>query len=270
MAQPLTDAITALTRYANEVTGASDTTLSDAVRTLCDGYGGGGGYTVNEVVERDYTGDMVYTGTGNLRAYVLAGSNITSFEAPNVTNIDGANVFAQCRSLVRVSLPNCNANNESRSSLFSGCTSLTDVNLPKVQHFGQSCFDGCSALEVIALPSLARLQNYTFRNCSRLKKADVGKSDRTNSNTFNGCTVLTDLIIRRTSGVCALTNINAFTNTPFASGGTGGTLYVPQSLISSYQSASNWSTILGYANNQILPIEGSIYETQYADGTPIE
>lgn len=41
MAQPLTDAINALTRYANETTGTSDQTLSDAVRTLCDGYGGG-------------------------------------------------------------------------------------------------------------------------------------------------------------------------------------------------------------------------------------
>lgn len=41
MAQPLTDAINALTRYANETTGQSDQTLSDAVRTLCDGYGGG-------------------------------------------------------------------------------------------------------------------------------------------------------------------------------------------------------------------------------------
>lgn len=43
MAQPLTDAINALTTYANSVTGASDTTLSDAVDTLVDGYGGGGG-----------------------------------------------------------------------------------------------------------------------------------------------------------------------------------------------------------------------------------
>ncbi len=43
MTQPLTDAINALTRYANETTGQSDTTLSDAVRTLCDGYGQGGG-----------------------------------------------------------------------------------------------------------------------------------------------------------------------------------------------------------------------------------
>ena len=43
MAQPLTDAINALTRYANETTGASDTTLSDAVETLVEGYGQGGG-----------------------------------------------------------------------------------------------------------------------------------------------------------------------------------------------------------------------------------
>lgn len=42
MTQPLTDAINALTRYANETTGADDPDLSSAVRTLCDGYGGGG------------------------------------------------------------------------------------------------------------------------------------------------------------------------------------------------------------------------------------
>ena len=40
MATPLTDSINALTTYANEVTGASDTTLSDAVHTLANGYGG--------------------------------------------------------------------------------------------------------------------------------------------------------------------------------------------------------------------------------------
>lgn len=40
---PLTDAIEALTTYSNTVTGASDTTLSEAVATLAAGYGGGGG-----------------------------------------------------------------------------------------------------------------------------------------------------------------------------------------------------------------------------------
>lgn len=40
MATPLTDAIEALTTYANTVTGASDQTLSEAVATLASGYGG--------------------------------------------------------------------------------------------------------------------------------------------------------------------------------------------------------------------------------------
>lgn len=38
---PLTTGITALTTYANEVTGGADITLSDAVGTLIAGYGGG-------------------------------------------------------------------------------------------------------------------------------------------------------------------------------------------------------------------------------------
>lgn len=41
MATPLTNSINALTAYANEVTGGSDTNLSDAVHTLASGYGGG-------------------------------------------------------------------------------------------------------------------------------------------------------------------------------------------------------------------------------------
>lgn len=41
MATPLTDSINALTAYANETTGKQDTTLSDAVESLVEGYGGG-------------------------------------------------------------------------------------------------------------------------------------------------------------------------------------------------------------------------------------
>ena len=45
MSTPLTDSINALTAYANEVTGGSDTNLSDAVHTLASGYGGGSSTT---------------------------------------------------------------------------------------------------------------------------------------------------------------------------------------------------------------------------------
>lgn len=46
--EDLTDGIEALTAYANGVTGESDTTLSDAVASLVDGYGGGGGLEYEE------------------------------------------------------------------------------------------------------------------------------------------------------------------------------------------------------------------------------
>lgn len=42
MATPLSDEIRALITYANEKTQAGDTTLGGAVKTLCDGFGGGG------------------------------------------------------------------------------------------------------------------------------------------------------------------------------------------------------------------------------------
>lgn len=106
-----------------------------------------------------------------------------------------------------------------------------------------------------------------FNTCRSLKTVDV-RATNLPRYMFENSSAL-DTMILRNSAICILENISAFNGTPFASGGSGGTLYVPQALISTYQSATNWSTILGYANNQILPIEGSIYETQYADGTPV-
>lgn len=70
---PLTDAINALTQYANETTGQSDTNLSDAVGTLVAGYGGGGGsvlpdgYTQLEYIEStgtQYIDTGLYTKAG--------------------------------------------------------------------------------------------------------------------------------------------------------------------------------------------------------------
>lgn len=46
--EDLADSIEALTAYSNGVTGESDTTLSDAVASLADGYGGGSGLEYEE------------------------------------------------------------------------------------------------------------------------------------------------------------------------------------------------------------------------------
>ena len=124
----------------------------------------------------------------------------------------------------------------------------------------------CPQLQTAVIGGLS--SSSQFNECSNLRAADfTGKYGGAINGTFIKCTNLTVLVLRRTT-VNTLSNVSAFANTPFASGKAGGTLYVPQALIASYQSASNWSTILGYgsgAQNQILPIEGSIYETQYVD-----
>lgn len=65
MSTPLTDGINALTAYANEITGASDTTLSDAVGRLCEGYGGGGElYPVGTDLVTKYIGRDLSNGNG--------------------------------------------------------------------------------------------------------------------------------------------------------------------------------------------------------------
>ena len=63
MATPLTDSINALTAYANEVTGGSDTTLSDAVHTLASGYGGGILDNLLEIVDAVTLNENSYTVT---------------------------------------------------------------------------------------------------------------------------------------------------------------------------------------------------------------
>ena len=141
---------------------------------------------------------------------------------------------------------------------------------------------GAKKLITAVLPSLEDTANgYIFNGATVLKKVDLGANFSTSSsgvrsNVFNGASAFNLLVLRK-STVVPLANINAFTGTAFASNGAGGTLYVPQSLISSYQSASNWSTILGYASNQIKSIESTHTDPNapidltlyYADGTPI-
>lgn len=97
-ATPLTDAIQALTTYANEVTGASDTTLSEAVATLVAGYGGGGGGIISgtytptentlhptiEIGTSDFTNFLIFCETN------VTDNGVKAFGGAFVQFVDGA------------------------------------------------------------------------------------------------------------------------------------------------------------------------------------
>lgn len=164
-----------------------------------------------------------------------------------------------------------------KSSLLRNSTfNLVSIFLKNLKTLSTSyCFSN-SKVTSIVLPSLEKVSSVGFfvHNAMHLTKVDIGPNFSTETaglrnNTFNNAQAMNVLILRKTSAIVPLQNISAFTNTAFASGNAGGTLYVPQALISSYQVATNWSTILGYSTNSIQAIEGSIYENAYADGTPI-
>lgn len=243
---------------------------------------GGGGLDLDRVALHDFSdyanADVVLTAS-RINPYAFFRAPFKSVSAPNCirftdtgtdTNGNGAYAFANCASLQRVDFPALQRLGTGGYQFYK-CTSLTSVHIPN-SYPGSHTFEGCTALVKIALQAAAyatETNGYGFLNCTSLEAVDLGNFTKIANYEFSGCTKLAALILRRTGGVTALNNINVFTNTPFASGKAGGTLYVPQALIPSYQAAANWSTILGYANNQILPIEGSIYETQYADGTPV-
>ena len=218
----------------------------------------------------------------------LMKKTLTKFECSVSGTINHAsNFLSRQTSLTEVSLPNLTQIGTSSSNVGDNfCrydSNLTKVYMPKMQKlYGARIFGSCTALVSIALPSLVYgYGQYHFDGCNHLERVDYGKANETPSNgleqcMFYGCSALNMLVLRYSS-VRTLGNINTFNNSRFASTGSGGVLYVPASLVSSYQSASNWSTILGYANNQIKSIESTHTDPDapidltlyYADGTPI-
>lgn len=151
---------------------------------------------------------------------------------------------------------------------FKQLTLPEKIIFPSVTNVELEALNRITGCKILVLPAVTTIGNFITSDSS-FEVIDFGPNIPSfGAWLFSGDSNLSTLIIRNSS-VVTLANINVFNNTPFATGKAGGTLYVPQALVSQYTQATNWSTILGYANNQILPIEGSIYETQYADGTPI-
>lgn len=163
--KPLTDAIDALTAYANEVTGESDTTLSEAVHTLADGYGQGGGDTI--------------------WAAIVDGTVTEANDKDGLCKGIRQYSFYQREHLLSVNLPSA----ENVGSFgFYNCSALTSVNLPSVTRIGTSGFTRCMALTSLDFSSLAWIGSDVFTGCTKLKSLILRKLDSictlSNTNSF--------------------------------------------------------------------------------------
>lgn len=198
-------------------------------------------------------------------------SDITAFKREN-----GRYAFYNRAGISEINLPKLTIFG---AGTFSHAIGAEHIYIPKASLAGYSntAFEYCTSLKELALPAATEnVYNAFFQECSNLEAVDLAISGFQQGDHFKNCAKLSVVVLRHSS-VVSLAGTNAFNGTPFASGKSGGTLYVPSSLISSYQSATNWSTILGYTNNQIKSIESTHTDPDapidltlyYADGTLI-
>lgn len=165
-------------------------------------------------------------------------------------------------------------------SSFLGSTSLVEAKVTNMHGSGSEVFKNCSNLETVVLADTPgdyqTLQVYILRDCAKLKTADFSDLHQMAGGCFYNDPLFDTLILRKPT-ITYLSSVNCFYNTKFAQGKAGGTIYIPKVLYDhlgdnsnlDYKKATNWSTVDGYGTITWAKIEGTTYETHYADGTAI-
>lgn len=196
--------------------------------------------------------DKVNDVRDNVELNGLLSNDLTDFKSESLTELR-AYAFCSCNKLTKIDIPNCtNIDNSS----FNTVRSLENIRILKAGVIGAtSTFYGCINLEKIILP-LFKMggASSTFQYCGKLELIDIDTMSLS-FQPFSGCNNLKVLIYRRTSGVNSLGSISMIPSN-FQS---DGFLYVPETLLDSYKTATNWSTIA----NRIIKLEGTIYEDVY-------
>lgn len=174
-------------------------------------------------------------------------SRIVEINLPKVTYV-GNDAFSHCIKLKNISLPLCTTTG---SNAFSYCA-FESISLPSCQSLGGGSLRGCRQLTSVNLPLVTTIKGNTFYG-TPIQVLDLPALTSIQAYGFGYIDNLHTLILRN-SNICVLENTNAFVGTKIAAG--TGYIYVPDNLVDSYKTATNWVTFA----NQIKPIselEGS-------------
>lgn len=208
--------------------------------------------SVNELdsfITREISGVYTNDRITQVGLYGLGGcENLTSINLPNVVTV-GDSGFYNCKLLKSVNLPKLTSLGKNGFN----STGLESINLPLCNKIGSSSFSYTKQLVSVILPLAASIPSFCF-DYSSVQKIDTSSVTSIAAYALGNAQQL-DTLILRNSSVCTLANsTNTFTNTKIAAG--TGYIYVPDNLVDSYKTATNWVTFA----NQIKPIselEGS-------------
>ena len=160
------------------------------------------------------------------------------------TTLSGVNVFYNCYKLKLQKLP------EKQTSIsnycFYNCKEMPLAKLPSnLTSIGTYSFYTCAAMTIKEIPSgVTKIETNAFRYCSGLTEITcLGDMKSIAAASFQNCSNLTKFVLTNITGSVNLLNTSAFASTPIADG--TGYIYVPDDLVDSFKTATNWST---YAN----------------------
>ena len=174
------------------------------------------------------TVNVASAGGGEAQATLEALINRTITELESDITTVGSYAFSNCTALITVNFPNATSVG---GNAFSSCMSLTTVNLPNATSVGMNVLRACYKLTSVNLPNVTSINSAAFENCYSLTKVIIGTNQTTvatlaNTNAFNKCY-----------------HILGTTNSSYnPTGAKDGYIYVPDNLVDSYKSATNWST----------------------------
>lgn len=154
--------------------------------------------------------------SGVLGGYAFRGCQyITGVSLSKVTTI-GVQTFSGCSRIKSVYLQNVTSTS---NGAFSYLTTCTEYSLPSLAYVGSNTFYSNWSLAEITLPNVTTISAYAFRYCSKLMSLYLPGSS------------------------IPTLNASAFLNMPFSvsTGGLYGSIYVPSTMLASYQAATNWT-----------------------------
>lgn len=265
------------TAVAADVTQGKTIYLATGEKVTGTNTGGGGGSADDIAAGTAPNGAITLSsGVTTVAANAFANKPITSVSGSAVTTVKNS-AFLDCTSMTSATFP---ALTTIEGKAFKG-SKLTSASFPLATSVGGTAFEACQSLTSVSLPAVTTPGNFAY-NCQNLENVDLSACTKLVNGTFQQCYKLATLdlpactkievnacynartlstLILRNSSVVTLDNVGAFTNTPLRGyNGLSGTVYVPQALISSYQTASNWSSLYSGGHCTFAAIEGSQYE----------
>lgn len=178
-------------------------------------------------------------------------------------SIVSSSAFYSCIRMSEIYLPICSKIGRDG---FRGCQSLTSIYLPSCLEIGSSAFANCTILSEISLPCISSIYSGAFAECD-LRSVHLATAKEIGSNAFFGNKNLTvfditysgtlglyssvfygceklESVYFRGSSVAKGYYSNLFLNTPITESsylGYYGSIYVPSSLLTGYQTSTHWS-----------------------------